>query len=252
MKLKIFKKSAFTLIELSIVLIIIGIILASVMKGRDLIGSAQSKEVTQTFIQKWATIANTYYSKVNQVMADGEENGGIIGDEPNGYFDNISYDSGVTTNPAINLILMLQNAGIDPCELVKTDIKEADADAICQSNYNPLKRNFKGEFVGKKTSNVHFYNMTLDSKSQNVILFTNISGDLAKAIDTIIDGVPDGQSGSIVGISEVAFSSTFAGTYPDDSSITAPTVTVDWRALSVDTSDVKTYYYYTLAYIMED
>ncbi len=251
MKLKILKKRAFTLIELSIVLIIIGIILASVMKGRDLIGSAQSKEVTQTFIQKWATIANTYFSKVNQVMADGEENGGTTGTEPNGYFDDISYDSSAITS-AENLILMLQNAGIDPCELVKTDIKETDAVSICQSNYNPLKRNFKGEFVGKKTSNVHFFNMTLDSKSQNVILFTNISGDLAKAIDTIIDGVPNGQSGSIVGISEVDFSSTFAGTYPDDSTITAPTTTVDWRALSIDGSGVKTYYYYTLAYIMED
>ena len=248
MKLKILKRSAFTLIELSIVLIIIGIILASVMKGRDLIGSAQSKEVTQTFIQKWATIANTYFSKVNQVMADGEENGGIIGDEPNGYFDNISYDSTASPNQAINLILMLKNAGIDPCELVKTDIKEITANAVCESKYNPFKRNFKGEFVGKRTSNVHFYNMTLDSKPQNVILFTNVSGDLAKAIDTIIDGVPNGQSGSIVGIDERTVALLSTGTYPDDTT-TVPTVTVDWRAVAV-VSNVNTYYYYTLAYIM--
>lgn len=250
--MKNFERKAFTLIELSIVLIIIGIILASVMKGRDLIGSAQSKEVTQTFIQKWATIANIYYSKVNQVMADGEENGGITATEPNGYFDDISYKSADITS-AQNLIQMLQNAGIDPCELVKTDIKELSAVSVCSSNYNPFKRNFKGEFVGKRTSNVHFYNITLDGKSQNAILFTNVPGDLAKAIDTIIDGVPDGQSGSIVGINEIDSATVgFAGTYPDDATIADPTTTVDWNALTVATDGTKTYYYYTLAYIMED
>lgn len=242
--MKKFKKRAFTLIELSIVLVIIGIILASVMKGRDLIGSASSKEVSQTFIQNWATIANTYFSKTAQVMGDGTENGGTA-TSPDGFFDDIGGSVSTTASWGKNFVEKLKEAGIDPCGLIKSEVKDAATD-VCSSGFNPFKRNLSGEFVGKLTSNVHFYKMTLDSKVLNVIIFTNVPGDLAKAIDTIIDGIADGTSGSVVGFDEKDFSSTFTATYPDTG--TAPTATTAWQA----TNGSGTYYYYSLGYIIDN
>ena len=247
MKLRVLKREAFTLIELSIVLIIIGIILASVMKGRDLIGSAQSKEVTQTFIQEWAIITNTYYSKTNQIMADGVENGGTA-TSSDGFFDDLGGAVTGANSWGKNFVEKLKEVGIDPCQLVRSDIKDANAD-VCSSGINPFKRNLKGEFVGKRASNVHFYSMTLNNKTQNVILFTNVPGDLAKAIDTIVDGVPDGQSGAIIGISKVKSTDIGTGTYPDTAG--ASQAIADWVAVEVDGTNTY-YYYYTLVYIMED
>ncbi|MEA3353542.1 MAG: prepilin-type N-terminal cleavage/methylation domain-containing protein [Campylobacterota bacterium] len=58
------KRKAFTLIEISIVLVIIGIILAAVMKGRDLIKGSQIKEFNQVFVSQWETVAYSYYSRM--------------------------------------------------------------------------------------------------------------------------------------------------------------------------------------------
>jgi prepilin-type N-terminal cleavage/methylation domain-containing protein len=62
-------KTGFTLIELSIVLVIIGLIVGGVLVGRDLIRSAYVRaQVTQ--IEKYNTAANTFYGKYQALPGD--------------------------------------------------------------------------------------------------------------------------------------------------------------------------------------
>jgi len=68
MKIRKKKRSGFTLIELSIVLIIIGLLLAAIMKGKDLIKNAEIKKFYNNFIKQWEIIYTSYYDRTGKVL----------------------------------------------------------------------------------------------------------------------------------------------------------------------------------------
>ena len=73
-KLQIKQKSlsnnkGFTLIELAIVLIIIGLILGAVTKGRDLIRSGEQKKVYTKFLNEWRMAYLNYYDRTGGSLA---------------------------------------------------------------------------------------------------------------------------------------------------------------------------------------
>jgi len=76
-------RKGFSLIELSIVLIIIGLLLAAVMKGRDLIKSAEIKKFYNNFIKQWELIYTSYYDRTGKIL------GGplVVKDGNNKYFE---------------------------------------------------------------------------------------------------------------------------------------------------------------------
>lgn len=59
----------FTLVELAIVLVIIGIILGAVIKGQDLIQNAKAKKVASLF-QQWETSIYTHYDRKGFLPGD--------------------------------------------------------------------------------------------------------------------------------------------------------------------------------------
>ncbi len=189
------KKKAFTLIEISIVLIIIAIIISSVMKGRDLLRSSKIKEFSQTFVNEWEIIHHSYFNRMANNIADGIVNGGISSNV-DGFMD------GNNTNYS-TIYTKLKASGIDICQSIKVNIQ--DNNNFCNSGYNPYKRSITGEFTGTTIVEVTFTNYIINGKVQNILLFNNIPGDVAQSIDTLKDGIPDGLNGQIFAItSEVA------------------------------------------------
>lgn len=97
MRGRLYGQKGFTLIELSIVLVIIGIILAAVLKGQDLITNARTKQFTTT-LQSWQIAANNFLDLTKRLPGD-ENNNGIIGDGPSDY---VSTDMATLANPPVN------------------------------------------------------------------------------------------------------------------------------------------------------
>ncbi|RLB26405.1 MAG: hypothetical protein DRG71_02265, partial [Deltaproteobacteria bacterium] len=69
-------QAGFTLIEMAIVLIIIGIIIGAVVKGKDLVHSAKQKKFYTKFLKQWELSVLNYYDRTGNVLGDSTANGG--------------------------------------------------------------------------------------------------------------------------------------------------------------------------------
>ena len=71
-KLKKRQQGGFTLIEMAMVLVIIGLILGAISIGKDLQRNAEYAKIKQKFIDQWAQAYNQYYYKTGVVLADSQ------------------------------------------------------------------------------------------------------------------------------------------------------------------------------------
>lgn len=181
-------KKAFSLIEISIVMIVIGIIIAAVMSGGDLIKSSETKEFYQQFARKWTTVADTYYDRMGANLTDGSDNNGF-NNSRDGYFDgnDMSEDSNQTS-----LIAQLQSAGVNPCKTIGTNSFFSSGDC------NPTQYRIAGEFTDETTVQVYLNAYRLEGIPTNFIVLHNIPADIALAVDRYLDGVPDGTTGNAI------------------------------------------------------
>jgi len=219
------KISGFTLVEMAIVLVIIGIILAGVMKGRDIVRGAQVKQFSQQFAQKWATVAQTYYDKTGQFLNDGTANGGLAG-AANGQMDGgvgARINAGVGTVAADSSIIgVCEAVGITPCALIKSKITTvgtlvygaAAPPVSCQTGgavgQNLCQTMVEGEFAGTTPVDVDLVALTIQYGGsvtpiiRNCVTLTNVPTDVAAGLDTAIDGTVNGAAGSFINIGTAA------------------------------------------------
>lgn len=62
----------FTLVEMSVVLVIIGMILGAISIGTNLQRNAEYKQIKQKFVDQWASAYNEFYEKYGVVVGDSE------------------------------------------------------------------------------------------------------------------------------------------------------------------------------------
>lgn len=136
----------FTLVELAVVLVIIGIILGAVIKGQDLIDNARAKQFTNN-IKTWQIALSAYYDRKGRYPGDTDKNG-VIGDgDPKvdiiaAKFSSLPQDSSGNT---INTFTMGQNTyyvkiGNDGAATPKNIVKIcASADCATVFNSEALK-----------------------------------------------------------------------------------------------------------------
>ncbi len=164
------KRSGFTLIELSIVLIIIGLIIGGVMKGKDLIASASQKKIYNTWVKQWQVTANEYQDRTGAILGDGTTNGGTTTE--NGLVDNFYAD---TTG---SIPTALDSVGLD---LPVSNI----------TGTNGAKYRIKGKYTTQLTR-LYFYTVG----GVNYLRFIYLPTDVAIAFDKMTDGTIDAAGGS--------------------------------------------------------
>lgn len=169
----------FTLIEMAIVLVIIGLIIGAVVKGKDLVQSSKQKKFYTTCLKSWEMAVLNYYDRTGNVLGDGTVNGGTV-DPKNGNFDNVSGDTFGAAN------------GID------ATLKKIGLTVPTSNTANSGQFTFKGQQSGTQTVTVVLYYMYshTDTRSSNALYLTNIPTDLAIAIDTMVDGSVDARAGT--------------------------------------------------------
>lgn len=186
-------QSGFTLIEIAIVLVIIGLLLGGVMKGQELINSAKVKNLAADF-KNTSLYIYSYQDKFRSLPGDDAQAASHVtnatvataitaGDLGNGRIDG-KWDSATTTNESFLFWEHVRLAGI------ATGITNT-ADAVGYPQRNTL-----GGLVGITNSTATdnpINNGTSVLRGAYIICSGNIQGKFAKQLDIMMD---DGSTSS--------------------------------------------------------
>lgn len=168
------QRKGFTLVELSIVLIIIGLIIGGVLKGTDLINSAKQKKFYNTFVKGWQVAANQYQDRTGQILGDAAVNGGVGGAAA---LDGIRETRNLaTTNTVRNRLIAV---GID---------------VPVTSTNNSGSYVVEGKLVSQTVQGILNF-QAVNGSTRNVFQMNNVPTDVALALDTMIDGTADAGLG---------------------------------------------------------
>jgi prepilin-type N-terminal cleavage/methylation domain-containing protein len=177
---KLARQAGFTLIEISVVLVIIGIIIGAVTIGRDVQRTASYQRIATEFVQGWAIGYDTFAANNGIVLADNATN-------PTGYVN------AATATPLClnNLRTAMQAAGVrmpsgraEGSETLAVYLDSSGTPqemAICFSNVawsEPAAT--PGTFV---------------VRNRNVMALTGLSPAMAKLLDSHFDGRVDARFG---------------------------------------------------------
>ncbi len=168
---KIREQQGFTLIEMAIVLIIIGIIIGAVVKGKDVVKSAEQKRLYTTYVRAWQVAFNNYYDRTGWIL--GDTNSPTNSGTRNGHCsDSVNYTT---------LSAQLANVGLEapPPGQLADGLRRTYTDSLGVTRTLVLAFDYKNN-VG------------------NIIRISGISSDLGMAWDRLVDGERDGTSGDLL------------------------------------------------------
>lgn len=169
-------EKGFTLIEMAIVLVIIGLILGAVIKGKDVMNSAKQKKFYTNFVKTWELATASYYDRTGNLLGDSTVNGGTAATK-DGIFDNLAGNA---------------------FGAVDTTLKAVGLEVPVSNTANSGQYTYTGTYSGSQTVTLYLYNLYshYDLRSRNALYLTNMPTDLAIALDTIVDGEANAQTGN--------------------------------------------------------
>ena len=175
------RQRGFSLVELSVVLIVIGLVLGAVAVGRDLQRSATNQRLSTDFIQGWQLAYEAYFNGVGHPPGDTAAN-------PTG-----RVNGNTTELCGPNMINAFLAAGIR----VPTGRTEGQQDryVYLDSNGNPqeVRVCFQNVDWSEPAATVGTY----VALPRNVMVIRGLTFSLAGALDQQIDGRSDARFGSL-------------------------------------------------------
>lgn len=186
---KLKDEKGFTLVEMALVLIIIGIIIGAIVKGKDLVRGAEQKRIYSKFLNGWRLSYLNFYDRTGKILGDTWD-GAAAGQ--NGQADT---SNGTGAAPTVAGQAALENGtpptflGIDDIGL---DVPPTNVSGV------PYQYNYVNSQGNTNTLDIAFTWDNSPGNNRNVMIINNIPAELALAIDTMIDGEADGTDGDFV------------------------------------------------------
>lgn len=194
----------FTLVELAIVLVIIGIILGAVLKGQELINNAKVKRL-QNDLRGIEAAMWTYYDRAGRMPGDCNSNGVIENSLGTGA-SGVSLGYSNNTNPTADYCATATTT--EGVNQPWSDMRVQRVLSYATPNANLARHNFNDYFaIGSIDSGGVLY---------NAIVIYGIPAWAAKMIDVSIDGAADGAMGRVRNFTTNVTGSAWPGDYYND------------------------------------
>ncbi|MDR9497814.1 MAG: prepilin-type N-terminal cleavage/methylation domain-containing protein [Hydrogenovibrio sp.] len=174
-------QSGFTLVEMSVVLVIIGLIIGAVSIGKDLQRSAEYQKISTSFVQGWQNAYVNYHSKT----------GIVIGDNPSAPTLKVDGNAGTPDEMCNDDLFDVMDAAGIRMPPGRAEGQE-DAYVYLDSNGNPQEAQVCFENVEWSEPDASGGYQTRD---RNVMVLKQITPDLATFLDSQVDGKTDARFG---------------------------------------------------------
>ena len=179
----------FTLIEMAIVLIIIGIIIGAVIKGKDLIRGAEQKKVYTKYVNAWRLSYVTFYDRTGKRLGD--------------FYDTVGaaegQDSKADTDNDAGGITDVKRGYLETGDAAGTDFRGLDDAGLTTPATNSSN---SWEYIytdNQGTGHNLAVAFKYDTASKyNYMWITEIPNALGMSIDTMVDGEADGLAGDFL------------------------------------------------------
>lgn len=205
---------AFTLVELAIVLVIIGLIISGILVGQDLVRSAENRAIISQ-IDKYNAAVNSFRNKFNAIPGDFAQGASYIAGATDGDGNGILFTAAGVPGAAIvtssyeisEFWYQLSQLG-----MIEGSYDGTTATTVLGQNFPLTKSNRGGVIAYGSTDSINYYHIGLaPSATTAIVMANNLTTDSALLIDTKMD---DGKAltGSVVAAGGATISVTVTGT----------------------------------------
>jgi prepilin-type N-terminal cleavage/methylation domain-containing protein len=199
----------FTLVEMAVVLIIIGVIIGAIIKGKSLVRGAEQKKIYTKFINEWRVNYLNFYDRTGKILGDTwDASLATPAAGQDGQADTAAGAAGAPTNDGRDDLFTGPAAGSAYMGLTSLGL---EAPTTNTSN------NWQYKYVDSE-GNAHFMDIAFvwdGVNNYNYMMINNVPAELAIALDTMIDGQANGSTGDFIYGAGVAWPTT-AITEADD------------------------------------
>jgi hypothetical protein len=177
------------LIEMAIVLIIIGIIIGAVVKGKDIIRSGEQKKIYTKFINGWQSSYLSFYDRTGKILGDTFDG---AGNGQDGEADTGGGDG--TYSAGVDEIQLCNSTDTDWYGLMQAGI----ACPTTNVSNSPNTYDYVDSSGNKQTLTIYFDFDGTGTNNYNYMAITGITTEFAIAVDSLVDGSADGTSGDFL------------------------------------------------------
>ncbi len=177
----------FSLIEMAIVLVIIGILIGAVVKGKDLMKSAEQKKIYTKFFNEWRLAYLTFHDRTGKILGDTHDGTGA---GQNGQADTTAGNGG---GPSTAGRTALYTGDQTPTRAY-LGLQQLGVEQITTNTANDWEYRYTDS-----TGVGHGMTIAFDyAGGRNFMRIYNMPAELAIALDTMVDGESDGTQGDLI------------------------------------------------------